>query len=95
MSCQELQRFVDDVVRFHELATGLKPLKSHEQIIALGQQSGYVFTEEDWQELFEKDLSAQSSSVRQSIEAANPDHWSWAFRQLSVWRGMLMAGAED
>ena len=95
MSCQELPRFVDDVVRFHELATGLKPLKSHEQIISLGQQSGYVFTEEDWQAMFEKDLLSQSSSVRESIEAANPDHWSWAFRQLSVWRGMLMAGAGD
>ena len=53
MSCQELQRFVDDVVRFHELATGLKSLNSHEQIIALGQQSGYVFSEDDWQEMFE------------------------------------------
>tara|TARA_E500000178_G_scaffold164652_2_gene164050 strand:- start:3802 stop:4089 length:288 start_codon:yes stop_codon:yes gene_type:complete len=95
MSCQELQRFVDDVVRFHELATGLKSLNSHEQIIALGQQSGYVFSEDDWQEMFEKDLSAQVSSVRQSVETANPEHWSWAFRQLSVWRGMLMAGAED
>ena len=95
MSCQELRRFVDDVVRFHELATGLKPLKSHEQIIALGQQSGYVFTEEDWREMFEKDLSSQASSVQESIEAANPDHWSWAFRQLSVWRSMLMAGAVD
>ena len=95
MSCQELQRFVEDVVRFHELATGLKPLKSHEQIIAFGQQSGYVFTEKDWQEMFEKDLSSQASSVRESIEAANPDHWSWAFRQLSGWRGMLMAGAGD
>ena len=37
MSIEALTCFLNDVVRFHELATGLKALSSHDQIIAFGQ----------------------------------------------------------
>ena len=95
MSIDALTSFLDDVVRFHEVATGLKVLSSHEQIVAYGQNQGFDFTEEEWNNLFDKDFELQSESVQQSILSANPIHWSWAFRQHSVWRAMLMDGAGD
>ena len=95
MSSQELRRFVYSVVRSHELATGLKPLTTHEQIIAYGLQQGFDFANSDWSNLYEQDLLSQPSALQESIREADPSHWSWAFRQLSVWRAMLMEGAGD
>lgn len=95
MSSQELTRFVDSVVRSHELATGLKPLTTHQQIIAYGQQQGFDFTVSEWSDFHQQDFLSQSSAVQESIRLADPGHWSWAFRQLSSWRAMLMEGAGD
>ena len=41
MNSQELTRFVNEVIRSHELATGLKPLVSHQEIIAYAQSQGF------------------------------------------------------
>ena len=95
MSSQELTRFVDSVIRSHELATGLKPLTTHQQIIDYGQKQGFNFDFSDWSDLYQQDLLSQSSAVQESICLADPGHWSWAFRQLSSWRAMLMEGAGD
>lgn len=95
MSSQELTRFVDSVIRSHELATGLKPLTTHQQIIDYGQQQGFNFDFSDWSDFYQQDLLSQSSAVQESICLADPGHWSWAFRQLSSWRAMLMEGAGD
>ena len=95
MAIQNINRFICDVVRFHELASGLKPLVSHPQIISYGNKQGFEFTETEWIIVYESDFALQSEAVQQSILAANPAHWSWAFRQLAVWRGMLMEGAGD
>ncbi|BEV36089.1 Nif11-like leader peptide family natural product precursor [Synechococcus sp. M16CYN] len=91
----DLSSFVNSVVRFHELAKGLKSLKDHDEIIAYGQSHGFQFTKSDWELFYQTDLSLQSNSVRRKILLANPAHWSWAFRQLSTWRAMLMEGADD
>ena len=95
MSIEALNCFLNDVVRFHELATGLKALSSHDQIIAFGQSQGFDFTESEWNTLFNQDFELQSDSIQQSILSANPGHWSWAFRQHTVWRAMMMDGAGD
>ena len=95
MSATELHRFVDEVVRSHELATGLKGLATHEQIIAYGQSQGFDFTPSDWSNLYDQDFLSQQSAVQESVRQADPCHWSWAFRQLSCWRAMLMEGAGD
>ena len=95
MAIQNINHFIRDVVRYHELASGLKPLVSHPQIISYGNNQGFKFTESEWIAFYESDFALQSEAVQQSILAANTAHWSWAFRQLSVWRGMLMDGAGD
>ena len=95
MAIQNINHFIRDVVRDHELASGLKPLMSHRQIISYGNNKGFEFTESEWITVYESDFARQSDAVQQSILAANTAHWSWAFRQLSVWRGMLMGGAGD
>ena len=43
-----LNQFVSEVVRLHELATGLKRLTSHKEIVAYGQSKGFEFSESDW-----------------------------------------------
>ena len=48
MSIESLNCFLNDVVRFHELATGLKALSSHDQIIAFGQSQGFVLASSAW-----------------------------------------------
>ena len=89
-----LSRFVETICS-HELATGLKALSSHDQIIAYGQGQGFDFSAEEWAGFFDKDFELQTELVQRSILSANPVHWSWAFRQHSVWRAMLMIGAGD
>ena len=94
MTAEELSRFVNEVVRSHELATGLKHLKSHNEIIAYAQSKGFVFNQNEWNAFFERDFSQLSDSVKQKVSATQTSHWSWAFRQLSAWRAMLMEGAD-
>ena len=95
MNSEELTRFVDEVIRSHELATGLKPLASHQEIIAYGQSQGFNFSESQWNSYYECDFSVLSESIQQTVLAADPKHWSWAFRQLTAWRAMLMEGADS
>ena len=95
MSTEALTCFLNEVVKSHELATGLKALSSHDQIIAYGQGQGFDFSAEEWSAFFDKDFELQTELVQRSILSANPVHWSWAFRQHSVWRAMLMIGAGD
>ena len=95
MANSQLLDFIDDVVRRHELATGLKKLSSHQGIVEYANNQGFQFNDADWSEFFDQDFSSLSPDEQQKILLASPEHWSWAFRQLSVWRGMLMEGAGD
>ena len=95
MHSEELTRFVKEVIRSHELATGLKPLISHQEIISYGQDHGFDFSEAQWNSYFEREFSGLSVSMQQKVLSADPKHWSWAFRQLTAWRAMLMEGADS
>ena len=90
-----LNQFVSEVVRLHELATGLKRLTSHKEIIAYGQSKGFEFSESEWNNYFQNDLSSQTQQMKDRILCSDINHWSWAFRQISIWRAMLMEGAGD
>ena len=95
MHSEELTRFINEVIRSHELATGLKPLCSHQEIIAFGQYQGFDFSEAQWNSYYEREFSSLSVSIQQKVLSADPKHWSWAFRQLTAWRAMLMDGADS
>ena len=95
MESSSLDLFVAEVVRSHELATGLKILTSHAEIVAYGQSKGFEFSESDWTEYFKQDLLSQPQYIRDKISSSDSTHWSWAFRQISIWRAMLMEGAGD
>ena len=95
MANLQLLNFIDAVVSSHELATGLKKLSTHQGITEYANTQGYRFDNIDWLEYYEQDFSKLSSEAQEKILSASPDHWSWAFRQLSIWRGMLMEGAGD
>ena len=95
MHSEELTRFINEVIRSHELATGLKPLCSHQEIIAFGQHQGFAFSEAQWNSYYEREFSSLSVSIQQKVLSADPKHWSWAFRQLTAWRAMLMDGADS
>ena len=95
MHSEELTRFINEGIRSHELATGLKPLCSHQEIIAFGQHQGFAFSEAQWNSYYEREFSSLSVSIQQKVLSADPKHWSWAFRQLTAWRAMLMEGADS
>ena len=95
MHSEELTRFINEVIRSHELATGLKPLSSHQEIIAYGQHHGFEFSEAQWNSYYEREFSGLSVCIQQKVLSADPKHWSWAFRQLTAWRAMLMEGADS
>ena len=94
MTAEELSRFVNEVIRSHELATGLKPLVSHEEIVAYAQSQGFNFTQNQWNSYFQSDFAELSDPIQKKVLAAQTSHWSWAFRQISAWRAMLMEGAD-
>ena len=94
MNSQDLEYFVNEVIRSHELATGLKPLVSHQEIIAYAQSQGFNFNQNEWNSYFESDFAQLSEPIQQKVLGAQTSHWSWAFRQISAWRAMLMEGAD-
>ena len=90
-----IQAFIRSVVQSHEMATGLKNLSSHEQIIDYAYSKGFFFTKEDWDEFVRFDSESLNSQAKQSVHLHDTTHWSWAFRQVSTWRAMLMEGADQ
>ena len=95
MSSTELQKFVDAVVQNHEVATGLKRQTDHQGIVAYAQERGFDFDISDFEVLFKRELSELSPELQSKVLSASSQHWSWAFRQISAWRAMLMDGAGD
>ena len=90
-----IENFIHSVVQSHEIATGLKKLTSHEQIINYAYSKGFSFTKEDWDEFVHLDSEYLNSQSKQSAYLHDTTHWSWAFRQVSTWRAMLMEGADQ
>ena len=90
-----IENFIHSVVQSHEIATGLKKLTSHEQIIDYAYSKGFSFTKDDWDEFVLLDSESLKSQSKQSAHLHDMTHWSWAFRQVSTWRAMLMEGADQ
>ena len=90
---QNIVEFIQAVIYDHSVATGLKSCESNKQIVDYAFSLGYSFTHRDWSEYVEADCLLLPASQSDLIRAADVNHWSWAFRQVSSWRAMLMEGA--
>ena len=95
MANSELERFVQAIADDHGLATGIKTLGSHYDIVAYANIRGYAITLAEWGRYLAMDWLQTSDPDLASVHRADPAHWSWAFRQLSRWRALLMDGAES
>ena len=90
---QTIDQFIQAVIYDHSVATGLKSCESDQQIVDYASSLGYTFTHVEWSSYVAADWSSLSASQSDLIRATNVTHWSWAFRQVSPWRAMLMEGA--
>ena len=95
MSEKSLNEFVDAVIQRHEVATGLKKQVDHEGIVAYANDMGFAFTLNQWKAYVKQEFDGLNASLQAQVQAASPQHWSWAFRQISSWRAMLMDGSGD
>ena len=92
-SSQHIDQFVQSVIYDHSVATGLKACENNQQIVDYACSLGYTFTQIEWSQYVAADWLSLSVSQSDLIRAADVTHWSWAFRQISSWRAMLMEGA--
>ena len=92
MSSSELDRFIQSVLSDHEIATGIKPLTTHYDLVAYANIRGFSITLIEWGRHVAMDWLKSSDAELELIQRADPGHWSWAFRQLSSWRSLLMDG---
>ena len=93
MASPDLERFVQAIVDDHGLATGIKTLGTHYDIVAFANLRGYSVSLSEWGRFVAMDMLQASDQEITLMQQADPDHWSWAFRQLSRWRSLLMDGA--
>ena len=94
MSSSDVDRFLDAIVQDHGLATGIKPLTSDCELVAFAQQHGFSVSLADWGRHVAMDRLQQSDEELDVSLRADPQHWSWAFRQTARLRGLLMDGAQ-
>ena len=93
MASSDLERFVQAIVDDHGLATGIKTLGSHYDLVAYANLRGFAIPLAEWGRFVAMDsLQASDEAITLALRA-DPAHWSWAFRQISKWRGLLMDGA--
>jgi hypothetical protein len=95
MATSEIERFVQAIADDHGLATGIKTLGTHYDIVAYANIRGYSITLAEWGRYLAMDWLQSSDADLAYVHRADPSHWSWAFRQLSRWRTLLMDGAES
>ena len=93
MASAELERFVQAIVDDHGLATGIKTLSTHYDLIAYANIRGYGVNLSEWGRYVAMDTLQASDQEITLMLQADPAHWSWAFRQVSRWRTLLMEGA--
>ena len=93
MASAELERFVQAIVDDHGLATGIKTLSTHYDLIAYANIRGYSVNLSEWGRYVAMDTLQASDQEIMLMLQADPAHWSWAFRQVSRWRALLMEGA--
>ncbi|MFL0769833.1 MAG: Nif11-like leader peptide family natural product precursor [Prochlorococcus sp.] len=90
MAASELDRFLKAVVDDHSLATGIKPLKSHLEIVAYANSCNFVVTLAEWGRQVAMDGIQLSDPELESVLLTDPNHWTWAFQQVRTWRTLLM-----
>ncbi len=88
-----IQQFLKAVVHDHAVATGLKTCTNQAEITAYAASQGFDFSLEEWCSAVDSDFACLSGSEQDAIQAVDPSHWSWAFRQIAPLRAMLMPGA--
>lgn len=93
MASAELERFVQAILDDHGLATGIKTLSTHYDLIAYANIRGYGVNLSEWGRYVAMDTLQASDQEITLMLQADPAHWSWAFRQVSRWRALLMEGA--
>ena len=92
MSSSELDRFIQSVIGDHGIATGIKPLSTHYDLVAYANIRGFSITLIEWGRHVAMDWLKSTDAELELLQRADPGHWSWAFRQLSSWRSLLMDG---
>jgi len=95
MASAEIERFVQTVVNDHGFATGIKTLGTHYGLVSFAHEQGFKFSIAEWARYWAMDCLQASDDVIDQLHRADPMHWSWAFRQLSHWRTLLMEGAQS
>lgn len=95
MASPEIERFVQTVVNDHGFATGIKALRNHYALVMFAVERGFQFSHAEWARYWAMDCLQASDHALDQLQRADPAHWSWAFRQLSSWRALLMEGAES
>jgi len=95
MSSFDLQKFISAVVQEHALATGLKQLSRPLQIAEFARSKGFDVTTSEWIRAAWLDQLQLSDQDLERVWSTDPEHWSWAFQQISAWRALLMEGALD
>tara|TARA_B100001093_G_C26445190_1_gene849859 strand:- start:164 stop:739 length:576 start_codon:yes stop_codon:yes gene_type:complete len=93
MATADLERFVQAIVDDHGLATGIKTLGSHYDLVAYANIRGFAINLAEWGRYVAMDSLQANDDVIILALRADPAHWSWAFRQVSRWRVLLMDGA--
>ncbi len=85
--------FLNEVASDHGLATGLKRLKSHYEIVQYANESGYRMSLQEWAKYHIQEWSNSEDHELDAIFRCEETHWSWAFRQNSTWRKLLIGGS--
>ena len=95
MSSFDLQKFISAVVQEHSLASGLKQLQRPSQIAEFARSRGFDVSTSEWIRAAWLDQLQLSDQDLDRVWSMDPEHWSWAFQQISAWRAMLLEGAMD
>lgn len=88
-----LDNFLKLVVKDHNIASRLKKLSSHPEIVAYANHCGFKITLSEWGRFVCSEYLKMSDEDLDLVLRADPAHWSWAFKHTTTWRALLMAGA--
>ena len=89
----KLFSFLQLVVNDHDIASRLKKLSSHPEIVAYANYCGFNITLSEWGRFVSSEYLKMSDEDLELALRADPAHWSWAFKHTSMWRALLMEGA--
>ena len=85
--------FLSEVASNHALATGIKKLSSHYEIVQYANAEGYDISITEWMRFHIQEWANSDDSDLDMAFRCDETHWSWAFRQNSSWRKLLIGGS--